>query len=212
MVGEAVFAGVVDAPEAGWGAAVPMADLEALGVGGDTTTRGLVALADGVDRDAFGAKLAASSGEPPTVAHAPVELQRLREIEAFPWLLTSFLVVAGFVVIAHAIVVTIRRRGGDLAVLRSLGLGRRGVYQAISTHAALLAIVGTVVGIPLGIIAGQAMWRGLASSLGVVVSVEVPWPAIGAAAVTACLTLAALSLLPARAAARARPASMLRAE
>ena len=212
VVGEAVFAGVVDAPEAGWGAAVPMADLEALGVGGDTTTRGLVALADGVDRDAFGARLAASSGEPPIVAHAPVELQRLREIEAFPWLLTSFLVVAGFVVIAHAIVVTIRRRGGDLAVLRSLGLGRRGVYQAISTHAALLAIVGTVVGIPLGIIAGQAMWRGLASSLGVVVSVEVPWPAIGAAAVTACLTLAALSLLPARAAARARPASMLRAE
>jgi putative ABC transport system permease protein len=212
VVGEAVFAGVIDAPEAGWGAAVPLADLEALGLGGDTTTRALVALADGVDRDAFGARLAASSGEPPTVAQAPVELQRLREIESFPWLLTSFLVVAGFVVIAHAVVVTIRRRGSDLAVLRSMGLGRRGVYQAISTHTALLAILGTVVGIPLGIVAGQAMWRGLASSLGVVVSVEVPWPAIGTVAVTACLALAVLSLLPARAAARARLASMLRAE
>ena len=160
----------------------------------------------------FGERLAASSGEPPTVAQTPVELQRLREIESFPWLLTSFLVVAGFVVIAHAIVVTIRRRGSDLAVLRSMGLGRGGVYQAISTHAALLAIVGTIVGIPLGVVAGQAMWRGLASSLGLAVSVEVPWPAIATVAVAACLALAALSLLPARAAARARPASMLRAE
>jgi hypothetical protein len=44
------------------------------------------------------------------------------------------------------------------------------------------------------------------------VSVEVPWPAITAVAATACLALAALSLLPARAVARARPASMLRAE
>ena len=59
LVGEAVFAGVIDAAEAGWGAAVAQADLEALGVGGDTTTCGLVALADGVDRDAFGAVLAA---------------------------------------------------------------------------------------------------------------------------------------------------------
>ena len=116
------------------------------------------------------------------------------------------------VVIGHAVIVTIRRRGSDLAVLRTMGLGRRGVYQAISTHTALLAIVGTIVGIPLGIVAGQAMWRGLASSLGVVVSVEVPWPAIAAVAVTACLALAALSLLPARAAAHARVASMLRAE
>jgi putative ABC transport system permease protein len=212
IAGEAVFAGVIDVPEAGWGAAVQLSDLEALGPGGDATTRGVVALTDGVDRAAFAAKIAAISGEAPEVAEAPVELQRLREIESFPWMLTGFLVAAGVVVVGHAVVVTIRRRGGDLAVLRSIGLGRRGVYQAISTHAAVVAIAGTLVGVPLGIAAGQALWRGLASSLGVVVIVEVPWPAIVTAALTACLVLAALSLVPARAAARARPAALLRAE
>jgi hypothetical protein len=69
----AVFAGVIGAGRPAGGAR--QADLEALGVGEDTA-RGLVALADGVDRDAFGARR--EPGEAPTVA-APVEL-RLREI------------------------------------------------------------------------------------------------------------------------------------
>jgi putative ABC transport system permease protein len=212
VVGEAVFAGIIDVPEAGWGAAIPLSDLDALGSGGDTFNSGVVALADGVDRDAFVSRIATEAGEPPQPAETPVELQRLREIEAFPWVLTGFLVISGLVVVGHAIVVTIRRRGGDLAVLRSLGLARRGVYQAISVQAVVLAIVGAAVGIPLGIVAGQALWRGLASSLGVVVSVEVPWPAIAAATIAACVAVAALALLPARAAARTRPAALLRAE
>jgi hypothetical protein len=212
VAGEAVFAGVIDAPEAGWGAAMQLSGLEALGLGGDTTIRGLVGLVDGADRDAFASRIASASGELPKAAEPPMELQRLREIESFPWLLTGFLVVAGFVVVGHAVIAAIRRRSGDLAVLRSMGLGRRGVYQAISTHAVVVAVAGTLVGVPLGVVAGQALWRGLARSLGLVVSVRVPWPAIATATATACFALAVLALLPARRAARARPAALLRAE
>jgi hypothetical protein len=212
VVGEGVFAGVIDTPEAGWGAAMPRSVLDELGSEGEAFTAGVVALADGVDVEAFAERIEAETGEEPQVVEEPVELSRLREIEAFPWVLTAFLATIGFMATAHAILVTTRRRRADLAVLRSLGLARRGVYQAISVHAAAVAVVGAVVGIPLGVAAGQVLWRSVASSLGVVVAVEVPWLAIVVAVVGACAAVLALALLPARAAAHARPAQALRAE
>jgi len=48
--------------------------------------------------------------------------------------------------------------------------------------------------------------------LGVIVSVDVPWPAIVAAGATACLLLTGLALVPARRLARTKPAAALRAE
>jgi predicted lysophospholipase L1 biosynthesis ABC-type transport system permease subunit len=207
-----VFAGITDTPEAGWGAAMPQGALDELGSAGDTFRSGVVALADGVDADAFAERIVALTGEAPGSVEEPVELARLREIEAFPWVLTAFLVLVGLMAIAHAILVTTRRRRGDLAVLRSMGLARRGVYAAISVQALALAALGVVVGVPLGVAAGQALWRSVASSLGVVVIVDVPWLAIAASVVAACACVTLLALLPARAAARARPAYALRAE
>ena len=93
-----------------------------------------------------------------------------------------------------------------------MGLARRGVYQAISVQAGALALVGAAIGIPLGVVAGRALWRGLARTLGVVVTVEVPWTAIFLATVATCVVLALLALVPARRVARTPPAHALRAE
>jgi hypothetical protein len=212
VVGEAVFAGVVDVPEAGWGAAVPLTEFEALGSEGDTGAGGTVDLADGVDPAEFAARVEARLEDPPTTVEPPVELARLREIQAFPWILGGFLVAAGLVSVAHAIVTTVRRRRPDLAVLRSIGLSPSGVYQAISAHALVLALAGVAIGIPLGVAAGQSLWRALASSLGVVVTVDVPWPAIAAAAAITSLAIATLALIPARTAAYTAIAESLRAK
>jgi hypothetical protein len=212
VVGEAVFAGVIDVPEAGWGAAVPLTEFEALGSEGDTGAGGTIGLADGVDPTEFAARVQARLQDPPTTVEPPVELARLREIQAFPWILGGFLVIAGLLGVAHAIVTTVRRRRPDLAVLRSIGLSSGGVYRAISAHALVLAIVGVAIGIPLGVAAGQSLWRALANSLGVVVTVNVPWAAIASAAVITTLAIAALALIPARTAARTSIAESLRAD
>ena len=211
VVGEAVFAGVVDVPEAGWGAAMPRAQFEELG-SDDAVTTGVVALADGVDRDAFAARWTAETGEPPTAVEEPVELARLREIEAFPRVLTLFLAIVGLLSAAYAMVVTVRQRRFELAVLRSMGMTRRGVYEALSVQGAVLALLGMAIGVPLGVAAGQVVWRQVASSLGLVVSVEVPWDTIVPAVVASCVVVAAIALVPARAVVRARPAQALRAE
>ena len=97
-------------------------------------------------------------------------------------------------------------------MLRAMGLGRRGVYEALSVQAGTVALFGILIGVPLGVVAGRALWRFVARSLGVVVTVDVPWPAIVAAGTTACVLLAALALVPARTLARSKPALALRAE
>ena len=50
---------------------------------------------------------------------------------------------------------TVRRRKHDLAVLRSMGLTRRDSRLAIVWQSTLLAIVGLVIGVPLGIVVGR---------------------------------------------------------
>jgi predicted lysophospholipase L1 biosynthesis ABC-type transport system permease subunit len=212
VVGEGVFAGIVDAPEAGWGAAVPRDVLEELGSEGDAVSGAPIALSDGADETAFATRYAAEWGESPASFDEPMELQRLREIEAFPRVLTAFLGTVGLVAAAHAILVTARLRRSDLAVLRAMGLPRRGVYEALSVQAGVLALLGAVVGIPLGLTAGQLVWRNLAGSLGVVVDVEVPWGTIVPVVMASCAAIATIALVPARAAVRIRPAVALRAE
>jgi ABC-type lipoprotein release transport system permease subunit len=211
VVGRAVFAGIIDAPEAGWGAAIPLAEFEKLGIEGDSADGAVIALADGADRGAFVQRLEAEGLEV-EAAEEPLELDRLREVKGFPWVLTAFLVVVGLMATAHAIFVTSRKRRSDLAVLRAMGLARRGVYEALSVQAATLALVGLVIGIPLGVIAGRILWQSVARPLGVIVSVDVPWAAILGAGVLACLLLAGLALVPARRLARTKPAIALRAE
>jgi putative ABC transport system permease protein len=212
VVGEAVFAGIIDVPEAGWGAAVDRAEFDALGVDDETGTGGVVTLADGVDRDRFVHQLEVEFGDTPTSLAEPVELARIREIAGFPWVLSAFLVAVGLIALTHAVIVTVRRRGRDLAVLRSMGLPSRGVFHAITVQSSLLAVVGAVIGLPLGVIVGHALWRAVASSLGVVVLVSIPWPVIIGSALGGFVAVAALAQIPAWAAARRPIAVLLRTE
>jgi hypothetical protein len=212
VVGEAVFAGVIDVPEAAWGAAMQQPDLDALGVSDDTGAGAVIDLTEGVDRAPFGEGLERRLGEAPQAIEEPVELARLREIEPFPWILTAFLAAVGLVAVINAVVTTARRRQRDLAVLRSLGLARTGVIHAITVQSTLLVLIGLAIGVPLGLVIGQALWRVLADSLGVVVLVAIPWTTILVAAVAAIAAAAAIAVVPARTAARNMIAEALRAE
>jgi len=212
IVGEAVLAGVIDIPEAAWGAAVQQSELDALGISDDTGAGAIVDLADGIDRDAFAERLERRVGEPPSPVEQPVELARLREIEPFPWILASFLAAVGLVAVINAVVSTARRRRRDLAVMRSLGLAPSGVVHAITTQSIVLVSIGLAFGVPLGLVIGQALWRALAKSLGVVVIVAIPWPAIVVATLVGLAVAAAVAVAPARLAARNAIAAALRAE
>ena len=76
----------------------------------------------------------------------------------------------------------------------------------------VLAVMGLVVGVPLGLVVGPMLWRALAESLGVVVLVDVPWTAIVASVVAGVAVAAVLALVPGRTAARRSIAAALRTE
>ena len=82
----------------------------------------------------------------------------------------------------------------------------------MASQASTLATVGLVVGIPAGLVVGKLVWRPVADGLGVSAIGVVPTLALVVATPAVLAVVNATAFLPARAAARIRPAVALRSE
>jgi ABC-type lipoprotein release transport system permease subunit len=145
-------------------------------------------------------------------ATLPVAVQSLRDLRSLPYALGVFFALLAAATVAHALVTTVRRRRRELAIMRSIGFTRRQSRVAIAWQATIIAVVGIVVGVPLGIAAGRLVWRWLAHNLPIV---YVPPFAVIAVVLVIPAAIALANLLaawPARSAARIRPAEALRTE
>jgi ABC-type lipoprotein release transport system permease subunit len=145
-------------------------------------------------------------------AKLPDAVDSLGQLRSLPFALAVFFGLLAVATVAHALVTTVRRRRVDLAVLRSLGFTKRDSRLAIAWQATLIAIVGLVVGVPLGIFTGRLLWRQLAESFPVV---YVPPLALLAVLLVVPLAIAVANVVaagPAHAATRIRPARVLRSE
>lgn len=143
---------------------------------------------------------------------APNDLVDFGRVRNMPLLLAAL--VAGLVaaMMAHILSTSIRRRRRDLAILRSLGFVPGQVRRTIAWHAAVLASVALLFGLPVGIVAGHWLWTLFTNQRGIVPEPDAALFA-NLLSVPAMLVLANLiATRPARAAARVRPASVLRSE
>jgi len=120
--------------------------------------------------------------------------------------------LVALVAVGFALVTAVRRRRRDLAVLKTLGFDRRQVRATVAWHATTVAGIGLVVGIPLGLVMGRLAWRMVADELGV--GTDPTWPALAILFVVpvALVAVNLVAALPARRAARTRPAVVLRSE
>src|SRR5262249_6387387 len=91
---------------------------------------------------------------PPQGTLLPAEIDRVRQIDALPWVLAAFVAVVAMVAVGFALVTAVRRRRRDLAVLKTLGFARRQVRATVGWHATTVAVLALVVGIPLGLVVG----------------------------------------------------------
>jgi hypothetical protein len=174
----------------------------------------LVDVRAGADVSAVRARLARAGGtaDDAQLNSVPAGLRNLETTRGLPALLGGFLAGLGAGAVGHTLVTTVRRRRRDLAVLRALGMSRRQARSVVAWQATTVGVVGLVVGLPLGIVAGRLAWRWAATSM--------PLDYVAPAAVLAVVVLIpgvllvvnAVALWPGRAAARARPAAALRAE
>jgi hypothetical protein len=145
-------------------------------------------------------------------AELPESVASLRALRVLPLSLAVFLSLLAIATVAHALVTTVRRRRVDLAVLRSLGFTRRDARLAIAWQATLLAMVGVLVGVPCGIIAGRLLWRQIAEDFPVVYAPPLALLAILLIAPAAVAVANLLAAGPAHTATRTSPASVLRSE
>lgn len=204
---------IIDSDSRSGGLVLTMEGLERLvsTVAGEDGRALLVRWAPGTDLVAARATMekAGFGYDPPFV---PTEVDNLGELGAIPRALAAFLAVLGLVATAHALAVTVRRRRRDLAVLRALGFTKADTRWTVAWQAMTTAAVGLAVGVPVGLVVGRSAWSSVADGLDVVDRPSVPVLAL-VLAVPAGLALAnLLAFLPGRAAARLRPAVVLRGE
>jgi hypothetical protein len=173
----------------------------------------------GVDPSAFVDRLRPTfqqwdaTGAPPFTYSGPVrsaEIVNVSELRSVPLVLGGVLGVALLVGLTASIVISVRDRRRELAILRALGYNDRDLRATVRWQAGAMMAVGVIVGMPLGIIVGRAAWRAFANQLGVVPRADSPLVLLAATA-TAAIGLALLaSIAPGRHAASMSPAEALR--
>ncbi|MDT4985376.1 MAG: putative transport system permease protein [Pseudonocardiales bacterium] len=147
-----------------------------------------------------------------TMPSPPVELVELRQMRVLPVALGVFLALLATGAVGHALATAARRRAHDIAVLRALGMTQRQCRWVVATQASILAVIGLLFGVPLGLAVGRTVWRAVAdyTPLQYVAPTSV-W-ALVLVAPAALLIANVLAALPGRRAARLRISHVLRAE
>jgi ABC-type antimicrobial peptide transport system permease subunit len=109
-------------------------------------------------------------------------------------------------------VTSVRARRRDLAILKTLGFSRRQVSGTVAWQASTLVAFALTCGVPLGIGAGRWAWGAFAQGIAVVPApvLNPIWVALGLP--VAVLLANLIAALPARSAARTKPAIVLRSE
>src|SRR6185437_8041549 len=181
----------------------------------------LLRLRPGASADDVGATLLARAAQahcPPgqctvTADQRPGEIRDYAGIRDTPLALGAVLALLAAATLAHVLRTAVRRRRREFAVLKALGFTRRQVRAAVAWNATALAAAALLAGVPPGVVAGRWAWAVFAGAAGVGTSATVDVPLVLLAVPAAALLLANLAAAaPGRAAARLRPADVLRTE
>jgi ABC-type antimicrobial peptide transport system permease subunit len=141
---------------------------------------------------------------------APTSLVNFGEAVDFPLIFGAMLAVFGAATLAHLLVVSVSRRRQDVGLLKVLGFVNRQVVSTVSWQATTLALVGVVIGVPLGLVVGRAVWNTFANNLGAVPVTVVPLVLTAAIAAGVLVVANVIAIAPALAATRSKAADLLR--
>ena len=172
----------------------------------------LVRYANGVTPAAGLASLQRQFGHDVLQYVPPADVINLQSVDRLPYLLTGLVVVLGIATVGNMLVVSVRRRRRDLAILKTVGFVRRQVAGVIAWQASTVGLVALVVGIPIGIAAGRSAWNTVANGIGTSSAAIVP--ALAVALLVPCVLVIAnlIAAWPGWSAAHVPPVTAMRAE
>lgn len=222
VVGQAVYPGLgtysgADRTELARGAAVTVDALRQLGAGFEARSLA-VAYTAGVEPDRVADELLRRMDMPPDAGfiilseQRPGDIVSLGRVRDVPLLLAGLLAVLAAAGLAHGLLGSLRRGRRDLAVLTTLGFTKRQMIGAVAWQAATAAVVALVVALPVGVASGRTAWTLLADDLGIPPTATTPLVALAAVVGATAIIAIGVTVIPARHAARLRPAAVLRTE
>jgi hypothetical protein len=212
VVGTGVFPVIDERSAPGRGVLLGLDDFERISAEEEINADLLVTWAAGVDPVRANEELAEETGAEVFAPRLPSDVNNLRQVQGIPQVLAAFLATLAALAVVHALVATVRLRRRDLAVLRALGFQRSQLRSTVMWQATAIGLIGLITGIPLGLIAGRAVWGALADAIGVVGDPVTPIAVVALIAVGAFVVLDVAALLPSRTAGQVAAATVLRTD
>jgi putative ABC transport system permease protein len=183
--------------------------------GQDVAARHYLAVADGVDADAFAAELdvALLPNGAEAETFAAVIDRGLSEQASFMSLLQGFLglgLLVGIAGLGVVMIRAVRERRQEIGMLRAMGFPTRLVRAAFLTEAGLIATQGTAIGAGLGVITARQVLSSSDAFGEAELAFSVPWVALAVLLVVPVVAALLAAAWPAARAAAVRPAVALR--
>jgi predicted lysophospholipase L1 biosynthesis ABC-type transport system permease subunit len=138
--------------------------------------------------------------------------QAMHNVRSLPILFGVFAPLVALAALLHVSSSVLRRRGTDVAVLRAIGLTPRQAGACVAWQSTILAVIGLVVGAPLGFIAGRSAWRVVAEHTPIVLVIPSLSAALLLVVPAALLAANVAGARPAWRVARSSPVEQLRAD
>jgi ABC-type lipoprotein release transport system permease subunit len=142
----------------------------------------------------------------------PTSLVNFGEAVNFPLIFGGMLALSGAATLVHLLVVSVSRRRREMGLLKALGFVNGQIAATVAWQATAVALVGVVIGLPLGTALGRAVWDAFADNLGAVPVPVVPSWLLAAIVLGIFIAANLLAVAPALAARRSRPQQLLRAQ
>ncbi|MGB8197217.1 MAG: FtsX-like permease family protein [Acidimicrobiales bacterium] len=139
----------------------------------------------------------------------PIPLINFGEAVNFPLILGAILALFGAATLLHLLVVSVARRRREIGLLKALGFAKNQVGTTVAWQASTVAIIGIVLGVPLGAAVGQVVWRAFAVNLGAVPVAVVPMGVLALLAAGVLVVANVLAVVPAVAAAQSKTSGEL---
>lgn len=145
-------------------------------------------------------------------ADPPGDISNYGRTRGTTFALAAALAVMAIGAIGHGLFTSVRRRRRDLALLKTIGFTRRQVSATTVWQATVTAVAALVLGLPVGIGLGRAVWRAFADQLGVDPHPRTPVAPLLLAVAATIVVTNIIAAVPAVIAARTLPAEVLRSE
>jgi hypothetical protein len=142
----------------------------------------------------------------------PAEIVNYRSTGVTPAYLSSGLALGAVTALGLTLFASVRRRRRDLALLKTFGFTHRQLAATVAWQSSVAVLIGTVVGLPLGIVVGRFLWTLFARAIYAVPQPSVPALTIVLIALGALVLANIVAVFPGQIAGRTPTALLLRTE